>query len=264
MIKGHSRDGWTGTTTALLEKSVLLPICRPSIPRSLSWYETRNSAVTDQRPTAWSFVYVVGVCCRVLTLDYQLQSRVMTQRHATGDRWMIKGHSRDDWTGTTIALQEKTVLLPICRPSIPRGLSWYETRNSAVTDQRPTAWSFVHVVGVWCRVLTLDYQLQSRVMTQRHLVTGYPVTLRHVPHERSLRVTVILTLRLTIVGVGVNFNVSFESHTLLDFPFRSATFAVQNHLKESATEHTSLSWCFTAVYLMHVPFQMICTSSYVA
>ena len=47
-------------------------------------------------------------------------------------------------------------------------------------------------------------------MTQRHWVTDYPVTLRHVPHKRSLRVTVILTLRLTIVGVGVNFNVILD------------------------------------------------------
>jgi hypothetical protein len=81
-----------------------------------------------------------------------------------------------------------------------------EARNSAVTDRRPTAWSFVQV-GVWCRVLTLDYQLQFRVMTQRHSVTVYPVKLRHVLHKRSLRVTVILTLRLTTVGVGVSFYV---------------------------------------------------------
>ena len=52
--------------------------------------------------------------------------------------------------------------------------------------------------GCWCvmSVLTLDYQLQFRVMT-----------LRHVLQKRSLRVTVILTLRLTTVSVGVSFSV---------------------------------------------------------
>jgi len=61
---------------------------------------------------------------------------------------MSEGHSWEDGKGITIALEEKSVLVSLCRPPIPRGLSWYETRNSAVTDRRQTAWSFVQVVAV--------------------------------------------------------------------------------------------------------------------
>ena len=44
-------------------------------------------------------------------------------------------------------------------------------------------------------------------MTRRHWVTVYPLKLRHILHKRSLRVSVILTLRLTTVGVRISFNV---------------------------------------------------------
>jgi len=122
------------------------------------------------------------------------------------------------------------------RPPIPRGPSWYETRNSAVTDRRQTAYSFVQVVTVGCRLLTLDYQPQFGVMKRRHWVTDFQVTLRRVTHKRSLRV-----YRHPNVTPGhrrrrSQFQRQFGSYTLLYFPLRSATFSLQ-----SATEHTSLS-----------------------
>jgi hypothetical protein len=45
---------WRWKTEGLVEKPVLVPLCPPQIPRGLTWKQTRDSALGNQRLAAWA------------------------------------------------------------------------------------------------------------------------------------------------------------------------------------------------------------------